>query len=285
MRRFDESVDARLRDAAFSFLRALGPEALVSQHDLSAFTFDGVPVRLMAPQQGIWKPRQLDAALSIRTVFAATPAARPYADAIGADGFGRYKWRGTNPAEPENRALRAAMARGLPLIWFYGIAPGRYLPLFPVYLAAEEPNEQQFVVALDHDALALRRELADTRPEIVRAYAESLARARLHQRAFRERVLLAYAYQCAVCRLRHRQLLDAAHVLSDAAGGEPVVTNGISMCKIHHAAYDADIIGIAPDYRIGVRPDVLREHDGPTLRYAPDPDLLEVRWQRFLAAS
>ena len=91
---------------------------------------------------------------------------------------------------------------------------------------------------------------------------------RLHQRVFRERVLLAYESRCAICNLQHRELLDAAHVLGDAAGGLPVVTNGIAMCKIHHAAYDADIFGISPEYRLGVRPDVLAETDGLTLRYA-----------------
>ena len=36
-----------------------------------------------------------------------------------------------------------------------------------------------------------------------------------------------------------------------------VVTNGIAMCKIHHAAYDVDIFGISPTYKVGVRPDVM----------------------------
>ena len=36
----------------------------------------------------------------------------------------------------------------------------------------------------------------------------------------------------------------------------------------YHAAYDADIFGISPEYRLGVRPDLLAESDGPTLRYA-----------------
>jgi putative restriction endonuclease len=75
------------------------------------------------------------------------------------------------------------------------------------------------------------------------------------------------------------------------------------MCKIHHAAYDADIFGIDPKYRVGVRADVMKEIDGPTLRYTlqaidgsvidlpqrraarPDPELLDVRWKQFLDAS
>ena len=46
-----------------------------------------------------------------------------------------------------------------------------------------------------------------------------------------------------------------------------MVTNGIAMCKIHHAADDVNIFGISPDYRVVVRADVLKEIDGPTLRY------------------
>jgi predicted restriction endonuclease len=46
-----------------------------------------------------------------------------------------------------------------------------------------------------------------------------------------------------------------------------VVNNGIVMCKIDHAAYDADIFGIDPTYKVGVRTDVMKEIDGPTLRH------------------
>jgi putative restriction endonuclease len=164
-------------------------------------------------------------------------------------------------------------------------------------------QDRQFVVSLDQDSLRARKDLAFEDPSLLRSYAERVVKARLHQPLFRQRVLLAYENQCALCRLRHTRLLDAAHVLPDAEGGEPVVTNGISMCKIHHAAYDADIFGISGDYKVGVRPDVMEEIDGPTLRYTlqaingseielpsrraarPDPDLLEARWKKFLKAS
>ena len=257
----------------------------------------------MATQQGIWKPKRLEAALSFRTVFSADPSKRPYDDDPGTDGFLRYKWRGEDPQHADNRALRAAMVAGLPLIWFHGIASGIYLPVFPVFLAAEEPLAQQFVVSLDEESLRARKDLAVEDPELLRSYAERVVMTRLHQPMFRQRVLVAYENQCALCRLRHTRLLDAAHVLPDSQGGEPIVTNGIAMCKIHHAAYDADIFGITPTYEVSVRPDVMEEIDGPTLRYTlqaingstielpgrraarPNPELLDVRWKQFLAAS
>jgi putative restriction endonuclease len=298
-------TDARLRAAAFAYLdRATNAGlALVGQKELAAFSFDGTPVRLMATQQGIWKPKVLDAALSFRTVFTADPTRAPYADELGPDGFLRYKWRGADPQHPDNQGLRTAMVRGLPLIWFQGVASALYLAIYPVWLADEEPQAHQFVVSLDPEAQRLREDLGLDDPDLVRAYAERVVQARLHQPLFRQRVLVAYANQCAICKLRHTRLLDAAHIQGDAEGGEPVVTNGIAMCKIHHAAYDVDIFGISPNYKVGVRPDVLAEIDGPTLKHTlqeingstiqvpgrrsarPNPDLLEIRWNRFKEAS
>ena len=253
MSAFDAETDGRLRAAAFAYLDGLAAKGqpLVRQDDLTPFSFDGSPLRLMATQQGIWKPRQLQAALSFRTVFAPDPSQRPYDDEAGPDGFLRYKWRGADPDHPDNRALRRAMVGNLPLIWFQGVASALYLPIYPVWLAGEEPHAQQFIVSLDVEALRLRHDLALEDPDLVRSYAERVVKARLHQPLFRQRVLLAYQNQCSICRLRHTALLDAAHVLADAEGGQPVVTNGIAMCKIHHAAYDADIFGINPNYRGG----------------------------------
>jgi putative restriction endonuclease len=301
----NDAYDQQVRAAAFAYLEHLADSGkpLVRQEDLTGFTVDGVALRLMATQQGIWKPRQLNAALSFRTVFAPDPAQRPYDDEPGTDGFLRYKWRGQDRDHPDNRALRSAMAHGLPLIWFHGVASGIYLPVFPVWLAAEEPSLHQFVVSLDEESLRARRDLAVEDPVLLRSYAERVVMARLHQPMFRQRVLIAYENKCALCRLRHTRLLDAAHVLPDSDGGEPVVTNGIAMCKIHHAAYDADIFGISPQYRVGLRADVMTEIDGPTLKYTlqaidgteievprqrkarPDRDLLEIRWSQFLQAS
>ena len=307
----DIDGEQRLRAAAFAHLDQLSDRGtpLVRQDDLRAFMFEGRPVRLMATQTGIWRPKGRTAALSFRTVYCPDPSQRPYDDEEGLDGYLRYQWRYKDPDDPanfglaDNRAMRAAMTLGLPLIWFQGVATGLYLPVYPVKLVDEEPEHLQFVVALDDASERLRADLEENDPALVRQYATRVVRERLHQPMFRERVLFAYQERCAICRLAHRRLLDAAHVLPDAKGGKPVVTNGIAMCKIHHAAYDVDIFGISPTYRVGVRPDVLEETDGPTLRHTlqaindqlielpsrraarPDPDLLQIRWRQFQEAS
>ena len=136
-----------------------------------------------------------------------------------------------------------------------------------------------------------------------REYATRAVLQRLHQQQFRRMVLTAYRDQCCICRLRHVELLDAAHILPDRhPKGEPIVTNGLGLCKIHHSAYDAHIIGIDPDARVHVREDVLHEEDGPMLRHGlqevagsrlvlprrddlrPNRDFLAERFDRFRAA-
>lgn len=148
---------------------------------------------------------------------------------------------GTNPDAYDNVALRTAMMRGKRLMWFIGVAPALYHAEYPVWLAGEEEDRQQFVVALD-DTMQRGWEprLSERSPfNPARRYAEAIVRVRLHQRPFRDRVLLAYGSQCALCRLRHPPLLDAAHIKKDSDGGEPIVPNGMAMCAIHHRAFDS----------------------------------------------
>ncbi len=302
---YQDEYDQFLRSAAFAFLDGLsalrpGP---VRFEDLVLFRFGDERIPLMDLQRGIRKPKQLDAALSIRTVHARSPQDRPYVDDVGSDGYLRYKWRGADPEQSENRALRKACERRLPLIWFQGVASGLYWPIYPIWLAGEEPFAQQFVVALDDEELDHWDHADVLDVNVQPRYAERVAMVRLHQPVFRERVLVAYGTRCAICHLRHRELLEAAHIVADSEGGTPIVPNGISLCRIHHGAFDHLILGIRPDFTIEVRADILEESDGPTLRHAlqevhgqkidlprkraarPDPLLLEVRYERFRAAS
>lgn len=306
------SVDsaARLREmairhAAFAWLdhqRATGKETF-TQGDTSGLLLAGETIRLMPTQQGIWKPGQLSAALSFRTVFRPEGADRPYDDAVGSDGFLRYKMRGNDPDHYQNRALREAMHERLPLIWWLGVQGGGYSALYPIYLVNEEKAALQFVVDID----------AVPQPDITwpsfelqldPAYRQQMTKTRLHQRPLRAAVLRAYRTACSVCSFRHSDLLDAAHIQEDSAGGRPVVTNGLALCKMHHAAYDRKILGITPDYEVRINEDVLLEVDGPMLRHGiqefhgrplmvlperrterPDQGLLESRFQAFLDAG
>jgi putative restriction endonuclease len=262
-------TDISVRMAAFAWLTektaVLGdvlPRALLQE----GFTYENVRVPLVSPQ-GIHKPRILDLPLSITTTVDG-----PYNDGFGADEFLRYRYRGTNPNHPDNVGLRTVMTQQRPLVYLAGLAPSQYWAQWPVFVIGDNPSELSFRVAVDDAArVALEpqpgrmiAEGSDSR----RAYLTATVRVRLHQRLFRERVLTAYRTQCSLCHLRHRELLDAAHILPDTAPlGEPVVPNGLALCKLHHAAFDSQILGVSPDYVIQIRADVLEEDDGPVLQH------------------
>ena len=80
-------------------------------------------------------------------------------------------------------------------------------------------------------------------------------------------VIAAYDGRCALSGLPEQRLLDAAHIVADKDErfGQPFVPNGLPLSKIHHAAFDAHLIGIDPDYRLHVSERLLEQHDGPML--------------------
>jgi putative restriction endonuclease len=160
------------------------------------------------------------------------------------------------------------MQRQTPLIYLHGIVPGLYEPAWPVFIVEDHPESLTFIVAID-DHVAARTDWQVADPAALtarRQYITAVVRQRLHQRGFRQRVLRAYQQCCAVCRLRHDELLEASHILPDGhPRGEPIVPNGLALCKLHHAAFDSDIIGVTPDLEVKVRLDVLEEIDGPML--------------------
>lgn len=299
----EDQIDLRREAMAWLTVRTNDGLDSISSQDLLDFRFRGEGFRLMDPQAGIRKPLGWSAALSIRTVYRREGQDRPYDDRIAADGSFRYKWRGQDPDHADNRALRAAMQRRLPLIWFFGVGPARYQPIYPVYLLAEELAQHQFVVAYDFVRGLVA---ADSYiEENLKRYIVREVRQRVHQPVFRATVMRAYATRCAICALAHGELLDAAHIIPDSDdAGIPAVRNGLALCKIHHAAFDAKILGIRPDYVVEIRTDLLEEIDGPMLKYGlqgchqkklrvvpgaraerPDRELLDASFAAFRQAG
>jgi putative restriction endonuclease len=300
--------DRRVRLAAFTFLERvvqLHGDVLPIDVLRRGFAFDGQRVPLMGPQ-GIFKPAVLpELPLSITTVPVVEGRRRPYEDEMGSDAFLRYRYRGSDPQHHNNVGLRKAMQRQVPLVYLYGIVRGRYRPEWPVFIVDDDRASLTFTVAME-DPQLLRPDLGvEVVDEARRNYVTQLARRRLHQLAFRQRVLVAYRESCTVCALRHPELLDAAHILPDThPGGEPVITNGLAMCKLHHAAFDRDIVGIRPDLVLDVRHDILEEIDGPMLRHGlqelqgkklvvlpsrreqrPNPEFLAERYKAFRSTA
>jgi putative restriction endonuclease len=301
-----EDLDHPIRLAIFNFLARqveLHGDVLPRKILQDGLTYDGARVPLMGPQ-GIFKPALMrDMPLSITTAPMVPGKERPYEDEIGEGGLINYKYRGTDPQHRENSGLRRAMQSQTPLVYLYGIVPGYYMPVWPVFVVGDDPASLSFTVAVDEAHVLIADEAPTVATEIRRQYVTRLTRQRLHQAGFRERVIHAYRETCSVCNLRHHELLDAAHILPDShPKGEPTVPNGLALCKLHHAAFDSNIIGVRPDLVIQVSQKVLDEIDGPMLLHGlqgfhgrsitvprqqslqPNSDSLEERYERFSAA-
>lgn len=304
------SQDARLRIAAFESLRKLVEPSggVIKRDDMTAgFSFEGglVPYALRA--RGIWKPGVLGphgAALSLTTASIRKGTKPRYDDQVASDeGWFEYRYQGTDPNASDNRAVRRALEAKLPLIYFYGVGPGRYEAIWPVYVVGDEPSRLTFRLAADATGAGDSQLFAGGAEAPLKRYATALVKRRLHQHRFRELVVSAYGERCTVCQLHHSELLDAAHILEDKdERGKPEVPNGLALCKIHHGAYDANILGIAPNLKVHIREDILAEVDGPMLKYGlqamdgglitvpsraelkPNVEYLEARFDEFKAA-
>lgn len=247
--------------------------------------------RRAGPQRCQSRPRRRDRA-----------GPRPYDDDEGPDGLQRYKLRRDQRGRSENDGLRNALLEQTPLIWLYGIQQSLFQVVSPVYLIGEEPDQDQFVLALDEQQRTIWP--GSVVEENLRRYLLTLTKRRLHQPLFASQVMIAYETRCAVCALNHRELLDAAHIVPDShPGGVAEVRNGLALCKLHHAAYDRNILGIRRDLVVEVHQRLLDEIDGPMLRHGlqhhhgqplmrlphrrsdmPDPVLLEERYEIFRTA-
>lgn len=298
-----------LRMAAIEWLQARsdgGREPLTREQILD-FTFRGEPFRLQAPYQGIWKPKGFQGALSITTKFTRVGEKPPYDDDFSDGGIPTYMWRGDDPYHPENMGVRTAMELDQPVIWFLGIGgkPPLYLPIAPMLVVDEDRDAKRFYLTPVDDFDAVRALESSAVEGALKRYVVRQTRARVHQPAFRASVLAAYENRCAVCSLAHPSLLDAAHIVADRdEKGIASVVNGLAMCKIHHAAFDSNFLGVRPDYVIQIRRDILLENDGPMLRHGlqelhgnelmcvpsvkrdrPLPELLEIKFEEFTSAT
>ena len=291
----DSASELVLREQIMHELaRITAEQGYVTRSQLSALVVAGQIRRVIDTSKGIWNPRDLEATLSV----VSSPDG-PYDDHELDGALFRYAYRAGSVAG-DNAKLRRAMELQLPIILLRKQRANEYVPLFPVYVIEDDQTQRQFVLALDE----LVRVLGSSESLVERAYAERVVKQRLHQAEFRGRVLRAYEVQCAVCNLKLGRLLEAAHIVADRdTDGDPIVTNGLSLCKIHHAAYDADLLGITPRYIVEINHALLGAVDGPMLRHGlqemhnrpltvprtrverPDPDRLAIRWNAFRVAG
>ncbi len=311
---FGDGHDALMRNAAFEQVRRLSETyAHLTRKELKqGFEFDGRRIPLVNPQRGIFKPRQMKHLLSITTVVPAKGRKYWYDDqrVVHQQIYARreavdYAFMGTNPAAADNRWLRDAFEHRIRIIYFLGVAPGRYIAIFPAFISGWDAASLKSKVVFGEPRKQGMYQAATEFPasNIEKRYALRGVQQRLHQASFRQIVLCAYNERCAFSGLPEPQLLDAAHIIpdSDVELGQPIVSNGLPLSKIHHAAFDSHLIGIDPDYRLHLSQRLLEKEDGPMLEALksqhrakihlprrkadyPDQDRLALRFERFLKA-
>lgn len=305
-----DDLDQQIRTTAFIRVRRMLElrDPLTSEDLARGFLFRGERIPLINPQRGIFKPTAMKYALSIKTVVPRKGARIWYDDQKAAhnqvyngDETVAYSFMGTNPEAADNRWLRQAMENRVPLIYFLGAFPGHYHAIIPVTIVGWDAKSLQAQVSMGLPG-ELRADPQETTLE--RRYALRQVKARLHQTLFRAAVIAAYDGRCALSGLPETSLLDAAHIAADGDEllGQPIVTNGLPLTKLHHAAFDNHLIGVDPNYRIVVSDRLLATRDGPTLealkslhgnlinfprrdKDRPDRDRLAARFETFEGAN
>ena len=303
----EDPESAAIRAAAFAHVRRLHVtnDAITSDDLKAGFLWQGQRLPLVNPQRGIFKPQRMQFLLSIRTVFPRSGAKIWYDDQrrvhqqvfAGEDSV-EYAFMGDDPEHADNRWLREAFENRVPVLYFLGVSPGRYLGIVPAYISSWDRYGKKAGVSF----AAASSDLVAAEPE--RRYALREVKQRLHQATFRDAVISAYNGRCALSGLPEARLLDAAHIVADRDVdlGQPVVPNGIPLTKIHHAAFDAHLLGIDADYKIHVSERLLGQNDGPMLealkglhlrplrpparpKDLPDRERLAQRFEEFLAVN
>jgi putative restriction endonuclease len=297
--------DDDMRSSCFAALDVLqaqhGPE-LPYAALATGFVFRGRRVPFLNRAYGIYRAADVQrgpAALSINSAF----AQKRYQDEGTADGV-LYRYQDGPIDNHFNTWLRQAHVLGVPLVYFIGTRPNWYRPEYPVFVEADYPPERSVLISFGEMRGPLdEREPIHIGDPIERRYIVRLVKQRIHQAQFRGAVLPAYRDLCTICTLKEIRLLDAAHIVADTEEtGEPLVSNGLSLCSIHHRAFDEDLVGISPDREVHVSRRLLEDDDGPMLellkgfhgrpivvpnssRLRPDPERLAARFERFLVGT
>lgn len=284
--------DVALRLEIFGYLRQLGGEGgLVTAAQIGAgYTrANGEHVALITRPRGIFKPRQMSSLLSIKTVVPRAGRGVWYDDQrdahqqiYGGQETVSYSFMGDDADAADNRLLKHACDAKIPVVYFLGVSPGLYRILMPTFLDEWDPAALR--VGLSFGNITFDRaqddmDVAPPRSDIQRRYALNVVKRRLHQDAFRQAVIFAYKGRCAFSHLPIPTLLDAAHIVADKHEllGQPIVSNGLPLSKIHHAAFDAHLIGVDPDYKIHVSKKLLGQRDGPLLQALKDLNGADLR--------
>ena len=305
--------DWAIRAQAFAALERLAistgvpiPWAEISK----GFLHQGERIHFASKPPGIFKPRQMTAALSVKTVMPRDGRPTWYrdqrADLDVETGLLPYDLA-RKSANHTNNALKLAYQRRAPLIYFRAVRSALYEAIWPVWVEDFRADEGRVLLAAANptreDAVPDEWPRPNTSiGDRERSYSLRMTKRRNHQAWFSKHVRSVYGYRCAFSNLPLGKLLVGAHIKADEEGGPASASNGICMSTLHHAAFDSYLIGVDPDLKIHVSRSIFDADDGPllaslqgldgaTLRVPqmrearPDPGFLEWRFDKFKAVQ
>ncbi len=139
--------DEHLRSACFASLDVLCAEFGEDVPYVGGLD-RGIPyarrrVPFLSTQKGIFRAAAQNgpAALSVQTSWKS-----PYGDRELDEGF-LYAYRDGDLDQPDNRALRAAFTLKVPIVYFWSTRPGRYKPVYPCYVIADDPVARRVLLS------------------------------------------------------------------------------------------------------------------------------------------
>ena len=301
-------LDQRIRKAAFAYVRKLvAKQGFLTRAQLhrktGVFACEGERFSLIHPRWGGYRPKQMSHLLSIMSAhagYAKYGTRVPKPPTRGQIACIHYLFRGSNPdpKAAQNCYLHDAFEHRVPILYFLETDRRCFVPTL-AYIESWEPEEHRVLVMFESF-----KNLGTAAEILTRSYAEVKGKLRRHQRKFREDLDKAYGRRCAISGLSEPDLLEAAHIIPDHQGGLPKVSNGLLLSKIHHAAFDKNLIGITPSHRVEVSKRLLKQDsrqsgllallkkiDGKRIRFPtkekdrPNRDFLEQRYKEFQAAD
>lgn len=304
--------DEVIRSAAFSRVRLLERfygDSIPWAEIEKGVMVEGQQVRLASKAEGIFKPKECKfGALSIKTTIPKKGRYNIYDDKESDDGYFHYSLKASGNLK-SNLYLEQCRQHQLPVIYFIGMTPGFYKAVFPCFI--DDINAAAGFALVSpgvhiESYSQVTDEITEIKPPspIERKYAVREVKSRLHQAAFRNMVLSAYQYKCAISGLPVPELLEAAHITPDShEQGYAEIQNGICLSRLHHKAFDAMLIGVRPDHTLIISERLMAISDGPILEeclkkmngkkisvpksndFKPSKSHLEVRWEHFLNAN
>jgi len=223
--------------------------------------------------QGIWVDKRRTATLSANgngVTMGILHTGRHYPDDISEEGV-IYHYPSTGrPPRRDNAEINATKnARALDIPIFIILPGAKHQSRRSVrlgWVADFDDQTRQFLILFGESEPAYSSAPTSDAPfQLLSQEQRRMAtvKVRSSQQQFRFQVLAQYGCKCAVCKISHSMLVEAAHICGKANHGSDDWRNGLPLCSTHHHAFDAYLFAIRPNTReIVVRPNLSREKIG-----------------------